>query len=182
MKAGLLPPTDFQTGVTWSTTSPSTVLDAKTITNDSGCHFLVFGGARGPEIATADLSSGVQTDIKIIYERASQYGPGGAATALSGLEDQGHGKCASFHHTLPYGEVVADTVTVTPVTGLGDKADQFVMMTTLPSGGVPGEQDTVIAEYGDVLITVSCDGTSSFLQSCDLDAKAKKIAGQLKLI
>lgn len=44
-----------------------------------------------------------------------------------------------------------------------------------------GEQDGVVVEYGDVLITVNCDGDSVFLHSRDLDAKAKKIAERLTL-
>lgn len=182
LKLGLLPASDFETGVKWDTESPSTITDDVALTQDAGCRWLVYGGPRGTEIAAADVSGDVFTDIKDFYERASQYRPGGAASVLATMVDQSNGKCAKHTSTLPYGEVTSNTTTVTPESGLGDKADLFEMKVQTVSGANPLVYDTLTVEYGDVLISVGCLGTPEFLHSCDLDAKAKKVAGQLKLM
>lgn len=181
LKLGLLPASDFGTGVKWDTESPSKITDDVAVTQDAGCRWLVYGGPRGTEIAAADVGGSVYTDIKNFYERASQYRPGGAASALAAMVDQGDGKCAKYTSALPSGQVTSNTTTVTPESGFGDKADLFEMKVQVASGAAPLVYDTLTVEYGDVLISVGCLGTPEFLHSCDLDAKVKKVAGQLKL-
>lgn len=176
LKLGLLPASDFGTGVTWD---PA---DTSRIPADSGCFWLVYGGVRGLETASADAGGNVTTDIKTYYERASQYLPGGAAATLSAMAVQGKGACASFTRVLSDGQNTTDTTAVTPESGVGDKADLFVLNVGSPGdAGAALTYHALVADFGDVLISVTCVGSSDFLQSCDLDGKAKKIAQQLKL-
>ena len=104
-----------------------------------------------------------------------------AASALAAMVDQGHGKCASYTYALTYGDI-SSTRAVTLEPGLGDKAALFEMKAQTAPGATPMVYDTLTVEYGDVLISVGCLGTAEFRHSCDLDAKARKIAGRLKLI
>lgn len=189
LQLGLLPASDFDAGARWNTKSPSDFTDDVAVTKDSGCQWLSYGGSPGTEIASAHVYGHQQTEVKWIYERADQYRPGGAATALATMVDQGHGKCASYSsiepHTATDDPYFAlrdyDTTVVTPESGLGDKADLFEVKSESPSGSISVVYDTLTVEYGDVLISVGCIGTPEFRHSCDVDAKVKKIAGLLKL-
>jgi hypothetical protein len=113
------------------------------------------------------------------FERAEQYDPGSAAIVLASMVDQANTNCAAYADRLDDGTKVTGTLKATAVSGLGQKAAMFEDVESLPGGA--SVTDSLTADYGDVLVTASCTGTSAQVRVCKLDAKVKKIAGLLKI-
>lgn len=188
LKAGMLPPSEFGPGLTYDVDSPAALPDgggdiiAATQTMD--CTLLVWGGPREAGIASAYATGSEAKTTRGFFERAGQYRPGDAAVVLNAMADQGRGRCATFTYSLPDTTgTFSDTSTVTAEPGLGDRAYLFEQSDTssiLP-GDPPQVSDTLTVEYGDVLVSVGCNGIQADARACDLPAAAKKIAGLLKL-
>lgn len=186
LKAGMLPPSAFGSGLHYDLAGPvvypGTAGDITLVTQKMDCTQLIFGGDRDAAVASADAIGSGTMSARGFYERAGQYHPGDAATVLKALAEQGRAKCASFSYSLPDTTgTISDTSTVTAEPHLGDQAFLFEQSET--SSGIDGAQvsDTLTVEYGDVLVSVGCNGNQTEARACDLPTVAKQLAQSLKL-
>lgn len=185
LKAGLLPPEAFGSGMHFAggspTTYPDTPGDVAVVTQKMDCTQLVFGGDRDAAVTSADAIGFLSKSTSGFFERAGQYQPGDAAVVLVALANHGRAECAAFTDTTAdTSGSFSDTSTVAAKPYLGD--DAYLFEQSESSSGMDTQvSDTLTVEYGDVLVSVGCFGDQTEARACDLPAAAKKLAKQLKL-
>jgi hypothetical protein len=182
---GLLPATEFGPRMKDDPADPVSQNDlpgdTSAVTGSADCALLVQGGARRAGLAMAE-ASGSRTSgsgPQGFFERAEQYDPGSAAIVLASMTDQANTNCAAYVDRLGDGTKVTGTLKATAVSGLGQKAAMFEGVESLPGGATVS--DALTADFGDVLVTAGCSGTSAQVRTCKLDAKVKKIAALLRI-